>query len=67
MTTEQIIEALQTLENFQSREPLKIHHYKGEDEIGPYEYFAMYSKPGDGFSTPDLHSFINDVIRRWDY
>jgi hypothetical protein len=62
METKQIIEALQTLENFSSRNPHKLDHFTGTDDMGPYEYFAY----GTQFSTPNLHEFIRLVSRQWD-
>mgnify|MGYP003650194610 CR=1 FL=1 len=62
--TKNIIEALQLLEDFCARDPQKINHYKGTDEMGNYEYWSLKSS-GTNFSSPNLHGFINDVVRRW--
>lgn len=65
MTTEKIIESLQMLENFHSKNPQIINHYKGADDMGEYEYFSYGEKTGSSFSSPDLHWFINCVVRQW--
>lgn len=64
-TTEEIIECLQVLENFHSPNPQKINHYKGVDDMGPYEYFSYGEKTGTSFSSPNLHWFIDNVTRKW--
>ena len=64
--TKNIIEALQLLENFCARDPQKINHYKGTDEMGNYEYWSHGDSTGTSFSSPNLHGFINDVVSRWE-
>lgn len=64
-STEKIIESLQILENFHCKDPQKINHYKGVDDMGPYEYFSYGERTGTGFSSPDLHWFIDCVTRQW--
>ena len=66
MTTTEIINALQVLENFHAKEPQQINHYEGTDEMGRYEYFSHGEGTGTSFSTPNLHYFIDCVTQRWD-
>ena len=66
METKQIINALQTLENFCSRNPQEINHYEGTDEMGDYEYFIHGEGTGTCFSSPDIHWFIDCVTRTWE-
>ena len=66
METDKIINALQTLENFSSRNPQTINHYKGTDEMGDYEYFSHGEGTGTSFSSPNIHWFINAVKHTWE-
>ena len=65
-STKNIINALQLLEDFCAKDPQKINHYKGTDEMGNYEYWSHGAGTGTCFSSPDLHDFIGDVASRWE-
>ena len=63
--TKEIIKALQLLNDFCNPKQGTITHYKGTDDMGDYEYTEYREDSGFGFSSPDLHYFIECVARRF--
>lgn len=64
--TKEIIKALQLLNEFCNPKQGTITHYKGTDDMGDYEYTEYREDSGFGFSSPDLHYFIQCVTRRFE-
>tara|TARA_B110000879_G_scaffold185367_1_gene245665 strand:- start:55 stop:255 length:201 start_codon:yes stop_codon:yes gene_type:complete len=65
MDTQEIIKALQLLNEFCNPNESTITHYKGTDDMGNYEYSEYKEDSGLGFSSPNLHYFIECVTRRF--